>query len=230
VNNEIAIGFCVSRLCETNPELSCQFRSAGVDVDERDVRTGDPPAQIGDKGTDHAGPDNGDAVGWSWCRVPHAVKRGFHVGRQHRAEWRHILRKRHRRACRDVECGLVGVERKDGLALRGIAAVLDLSYSGVAVFDGKWKIACHERRAHPLEFAHRYPPAKNERFSAAADCAVEGLHAYFAGAGRCYGFLAELDLFGSAIPKSQSIFGARADSHFLRSRTGIPDGLPCYKW
>ena len=160
VNDEIAIGLCASGLCETNPELRCQFRAAGVDVDQRNVRTGDPPAQIGHKGADHAGPDHGDAVGRSRRGVPDAVERGLHIGGQHRAERRHILRKHHGGARRDVERGLMRVKREDGLASQGIAAVLDPSDRGVAVFDGKRKIACHERRAHPLELAHRYAPAK----------------------------------------------------------------------
>ena len=137
--------------------------------------------------------------------------------------------KRHGGACRDVEYGLVRVERKDGLARKASPAVLDPSDGGVAVFHGKGKIASHERRAHSLEFARGHTPAKHERLGAAADRAIEGPHAYFVCAGRCYGFLADLDLSRSAIPKSQGDIGTRTNSHFLRSRTGIPGGLTCYK-
>ena len=49
MNDEIAIRARVSGPCETDPQLRGQFRPAGVDVDERDLRAGDLPAQIGDE-------------------------------------------------------------------------------------------------------------------------------------------------------------------------------------
>jgi len=91
-------------------------------------------------------------------------------------------------------------ECEDILALRGPSAALDPSDGGVAVLDGKRKITLHERRAHPLEFAHGYTPAEHQGFSAPTDRAIEGFHAYFACARRSYIFPANLDLSGSAIP------------------------------
>ena len=54
--------------------------------------------------------------------------------------WWHVLRKRDRRARRDVESGLMREEREDVLALQGASAALDPSDRGVAVLDGEGEI------------------------------------------------------------------------------------------
>jgi len=50
-----------------------QFRTCRVDVDERDLRTGNPPAHIRNQGTDDAGADDPRLRSAARRRVPDAL-------------------------------------------------------------------------------------------------------------------------------------------------------------
>src|SRR6516225_9900736 len=118
------------------------------------------------------------------------------------------------------------MQRKDSLAAQRPA--LDLPDRGVSVFHREWKLARHERRAHPVKFAFWDAPVEHQRLRAPADRAIKRVHANFVRVGWSNGFLAQLGLSRSPIPEGRSQFGAFVNGHLARSRPGIAGHLTCY--
>ena len=124
-----------------SPSARANVRARRIDVDQRHLGAFDPRAEKSDQRADHAGADHGDASGRARRRVPRRVQRGLHVGRQHRARRRNVVRHRHHGLGRQIEFGLVGMQRKDIAADQRRRPGLDLADRGVAVFHRERKAA-----------------------------------------------------------------------------------------
>src|ERR1700758_3689340 len=103
---------------------------------------------------------------------------------------------------------------KDSSIAQRCRAVLDPPDGHVAILYGKGKVARHEGGAHSLEFAAGHLSAPYQGLRSAADCAIKGPDTYFLSCSRSNGFLTNLDLTRSAIPKGRGNISALASSHF----------------
>ena len=114
------------------------------------------------------------------------------------------------------------MEREDVAASQGGAAIFHPPDCRIAIFDGKRKIASHERGAHSGEFTPEDASSKDKRFGPPADRAIEAFHADLASAWRTQDFLPKFDLSCAAIPKGRGSIGARAGSHFFNLGLELP--------
>ena len=134
VKDEIAIGRRGVGRRELQAERPGQLLARRIDVDERHLRAFDPRAEKSDQRADHARADHRDAPGRTRRGVPGRIERGLHIGGQHRARQRNVAGHRHHGLGRQVELGLMGMQRKDVAADQRRRPGLDLADRGVAIF------------------------------------------------------------------------------------------------
>ncbi len=162
-------------------------------------------AEKPDQRTHHARADDRDTSGRARCpapsSVPSGVERRLDVGRQHRARQRNVGRQRHHRLGRQVELGLMGIQRKDIAADKRVGPGLDHADCGIAVFHREREAAAHEGRAHALVFALGNPAGGDQRLGTPADRTVYGAHPDLAGRERRKPFLPDFGLARADVPQ-----------------------------
>jgi hypothetical protein len=176
VHDEVAITGGVVGQREADAERRGDLRAGRIDVDQRDLRPGEPREQARDRATDHAGADDGDAVADQRRCVPERVHGGLDRARQHRPCRRHVVRDDRDRAGRDDVRGLVRVEAEHRAAAQLGRALLDGADAEVAVLHRPWEVALLERRPHHGVLAGRHAAAEHERLGAAADAGAQRPH------------------------------------------------------
>ncbi len=208
MEHEIAIGRrCVGR-CKAGAERARHFRATGCDVDHRHLRARDPRTEISNQKPDETAADHGDAIRRSGCAVPDGIERGLHVGGEHRARRRQVVRDGRHGVGRQRETALVRMQAEHDAVAQRRRPRLHLPDRGVAVLDRERERAAHHRRAHPVVFALGHPPGMDQTLGAAADRAVERAHHDLAGLWRGDGLGTQLRAAGRDVPEGLSLHPA----------------------